>query len=80
VFAAWVGLLSVHARRAGLFTTFLGYWGVGAAFALVLIPVGDAMYIGWLASMGFLALGYWPGGRPPAWDGTELGDAATERA
>jgi hypothetical protein len=79
VFAAWVGLLSVHARRVGLFTTFLGYWGVGAAFALVLIPVGDAMYIGWLASMGFLALGYWPGGRPAAWGGTKQGDAATAR-
>ena len=26
VFASWVGLLSVHARRVGLFTTFLGYW------------------------------------------------------
>jgi hypothetical protein len=79
VFALWVGLLSIHAQRAGLFTTFLGYWGIGAAFALVLFPVGDAMYIGWLASMAFLALGYWPGGRPPAWDGPG-GAAATERA
>jgi len=52
VFAVWVAWSSVYAMRAGLFTSFLGYWGVGAAAALVLLPVGDAMYIGWLASVG----------------------------
>ena len=71
VFAAWVGLASLHAMRVGLLTRFLGYWGIGAAGALVLLPLGDAMFIGWLASMGILALGYWPGGRPPAWESTK---------
>lgn len=67
VFAAWVGLASLEAMRVGLLTRFLGYWGMGAAGALIVLPVGDAMFIGWLASIGILALGYWPGGRPPAW-------------
>jgi hypothetical protein len=67
VFAVWVGALSLYAMRLGLLTTFLGYWGVGAAGALIFLPIGDAMYIGWLASMGALAWGYWPGGRPEAW-------------
>lgn len=71
VFAAWVGIASLHAMRVGLLTRFLGYWGIGAAGALVLLPLGDAMFIGWLASMGILALGYWPGGRPPAWESTK---------
>jgi hypothetical protein len=71
VFAVWLGLASVEAMRVGLLTRFLGYWGVGAAGALVLLPVGDAMFIGWLASIGILALGYWPGGRPPAWQSNQ---------
>jgi hypothetical protein len=71
VFAAWVGWASLEAMRVGLLTRFLGYWGIGAAGALVLLPLGDAMFIGWLASIGILALGYWPGGRPPAWQSTQ---------
>ncbi|MCW3063170.1 MAG: hypothetical protein JWN32_342 [Solirubrobacterales bacterium] len=67
VFAVWVGALSYHARRVELLTTFLGYWGVGAAAAMVLLPVGDAMYVGWLASMAVLSWGYWPGGMPAGW-------------
>jgi hypothetical protein len=70
VFAVWLGMTSLEAMRVGLLTRFLGYWGIGAAGALVLLPVGDAMFIGWLASIGILALGYWPGGRPPAWQST----------
>lgn len=68
VFGLWVGLLSSQAMKVGLLTSFLGYWGIAAAGALVLLPIGDAMFIGWLVSMGFLAVGYWPGGRPEAWD------------
>jgi hypothetical protein len=67
VFAVWVGVLSIHARRANLLTTFLSYWGIGAAAAMVLLPIGDAMYVGWLASMALLAWGYWPGGLPEGW-------------
>jgi hypothetical protein len=65
--AFWTGLASVELMRAGLLDRFLGYWGFGACAALALLPIGDAMLIGWLGSVGILALGYWPGGRPEAW-------------
>jgi hypothetical protein len=71
-FAAWVGIASMEMMRVGLLDRFLAYWGFGAALSLVLFAIGDAMFIGWLGSIGIIALGYWPGGRPPAWQ-----DAAT---
>jgi hypothetical protein len=67
VLALWIGLASLEMMRVGLLERFLGYWGFGACVALVLLPIGDAMFIGWLGSIGVLALGYWPGGRPEAW-------------
>jgi hypothetical protein len=67
VLACWIGLASLEMMRVGLLERFLGYWGFGACVALVLLPIGDAMFIGWLGSIGVLALGYWPGGRPEAW-------------
>ncbi|MEY2517697.1 MAG: hypothetical protein QOJ89_5055 [bacterium] len=66
-FGLWLALTSLQAMKVGLLTRFLGYWGAGAGGALVLLPVGDAMFIGWLASIGILALGWWPGGCPAAW-------------
>jgi hypothetical protein len=67
VLAFWIGLASLEMMRVGLLERFLGYWGFGACLALVLLPIGDAMFVGWLGSIGVLALGYWPGGRPEAW-------------
>jgi hypothetical protein len=29
------------------------------------------MMAGWIGSVGVLAFGWWPGGRPLAWDSTE---------
>jgi hypothetical protein len=56
------------AARVGLLTKTLGYWGVGAAVAAVLVPVaGQGLVMGWLASVALLLLGWWPGGRGPAW-------------
>jgi len=69
--AVWFAFLAVGAMRVGLLSRFLGYWGVAGGVALVLLPVGDAMLAAWLASVGILALGFWPGGRPAAWDSTE---------
>jgi hypothetical protein len=66
-FALWLGVASLEMMRVGLLDRFLCYWGFGACGALVLLPVGDALFIGWLGSIGILALGYWPGGRPEAW-------------
>jgi hypothetical protein len=67
VFAFWVGVASVQLMRVELLDRFLAYWGFGACIGLVLLPIGDAMFIGWLGSLGVIALGYWPGGRPPGW-------------
>jgi hypothetical protein len=68
VLATWVALSSLGMMRVGLLDRFLAYWGFAACGALVLaLPVGDAMFIAWLGSIGILALGYWPGGRPEAW-------------
>jgi hypothetical protein len=67
VFAAWVGIATVQMMRVELLDRFMGYWGLGACISLVLLPIGDAMFIAWLGSIGIIALGYWPGGRPAGW-------------
>jgi hypothetical protein len=67
VFALWLGLASLEMMRVGLLDRFLCYWGFGACGALAFLAIGDALFIGWLGSIGVLALGYWPGGRPEAW-------------
>lgn len=68
VFATWLGYASLRASRVGLLTPSLGIWGVLSALSGTVSPVGDALFIGWLASAGFLFLGVWPGGRPQSWD------------
>lgn len=69
VFGAWIGLASYYAMNVGLLTRFLAIWGIAAGAATGLtLPFGEALFVGWLGSVGLLALGYWPGGRPPAWD------------
>lgn len=67
VLAAWIALTSLEMGRTALLDKFLLYWGLGACGSLVLLPIGDAMFVAWLGSIGILALGYWPGGRPEAW-------------
>jgi hypothetical protein len=67
-FGIWVTVLSLMAMRVGLLTRFLGIWGIGSGLASTLLPIGNALFIGWLASVSVIALGWWPGGRPPAWD------------
>jgi hypothetical protein len=73
VFAAWVGIASLQLMRVELLDRFLGYWGLGACISLVLLPIGDAMFIGWLGSIGVIALGYWPGGRSRGWQTASAG-------
>jgi hypothetical protein len=68
-FGIWISLASHEATSVGLLTRFLGIFGIAAGLTTVLgIPVAPALFAGWLASVGALAAGYWPGGRPPAWD------------
>ena len=65
----WVSLASLEAMRTGLLTRFLGIFGIGAGLATAIsFPVGPFLFIGWLGSVAILALGWWPGGRPPAWE------------
>lgn len=67
VFGIWLILLALRAMAVGLLTRLLGYWGVGAGVAGMLLPIGDTLFIGWLASVSCLAWGSWPGGVPRAW-------------
>ena len=69
-FALAVGmvLVSLNAMRAGLLTRMLGYLGIAAGALMVIISGGmPIVQIFWLAALGFILLGRWPGGAPPAW-------------
>jgi hypothetical protein len=69
LFGLWLGMVCLDMIRVGLLTRFLGYFGFAAAVTTAIgFPAGDALFFGWLGSVGILALGYWPGGRPPAWE------------
>jgi hypothetical protein len=62
-------LVSINAMRVGLLTRFMGVLGciVGALF---IVPLGSAFVVQgfWLIAFGFILLGRWPNGRPPAWE------------
>src|SRR5205085_709752 len=78
------GMIALNAMRAGLLSRFMGVLGVilGALFALPILPA-PPLQIFWLAAVGFLFSGRWPGyGRGPAWDsGEEIPwPSAAERA
>ena len=62
-------LISLNAMRAGLLTRFMGILGIIVGVLLVL-PIGSPVPIVqwfWLAALGYLLLGRWPGGVPSAW-------------
>jgi hypothetical protein len=59
-------LVSLNAMRAGLLTRLFGYTGIVAGAMLVLFPL-PVVQIFWLAGLGMLFLGRWPGGDLPAW-------------
>jgi hypothetical protein len=67
--AVGVVLLSMNAMRVGLLTRFMGILGilVGALFVFPLDQPGIVRWF-WLVSLGFLFLGRWPNGIPPAWE------------
>lgn len=70
VFGIWVSLASYEGMRVGIFTRFLGVFGIGTgvASAIGITAVAASLFMGWIVSVSLLALGWWPGGRPPAWD------------
>ena len=63
-------LIALNAMRVGLLTKFMGYLGMIAAGAsLLLIGSAPALLIEvfWLLAVGYLLFGRWPNGDPPAW-------------
>lgn len=64
-------LISQAAMRAGLLTRFIGILGivVGVLYVLgTLFPLGtDMIRLFWLIAVGLIVMGWWPGGRGPAW-------------
>lgn len=65
----WIALVSYDGMQVGLLTRFLCVFGIGAGAMTVIgmADAGQALFLGWLVSVSLLALGWWPGGRPPAW-------------
>jgi hypothetical protein len=65
-------LVNLNAMRAGLLSRFMGIIGIitGALLVLPLSP-SPIVQIFWLAAVGALFLGRWPGGRGPAWESGE---------
>jgi MFS family permease len=65
-------VIAQSAMRVGLLTKFLGILGivVGALYVLgVVFPLGtDAIRLFWIVAVGLVVLGWWPGGRGPAWE------------
>jgi hypothetical protein len=63
-------LVALNAMRVGLLTRFVGYLGIAAAAAsLLLIGSAPALLIEvfWLLAVAYLLAGRWPNGDPPAW-------------
>jgi hypothetical protein len=66
-------LICLNAMRSGLLTRFMGILGMITG-ALLVFPIGAPLPIVqcfWLFMLGVLFLGKWPGGTPPAWQGSE---------
>jgi hypothetical protein len=66
-------MLPLRARRVGLLTPFMGIIGAiaGALIVFQLAGVSAIVQGFWLAALGVLLLGRWPGGRGPAWESGE---------
>ncbi len=66
-------MLPLRARRVGLLTPFMGILGAiaGALVVFQLAGVSAIVQGFWLAALGLIFLGRWPGGRGPAWESGE---------
>lgn len=57
---------SLHAMRAGLLTRF---WGtLGMALGVAILFFGPFALFFFFIPVGLMIAGWWPGGRPPAWE------------
>lgn len=74
--ALTVGMISacLGAMRSGLLTRWMSVVGIFAAL-LIFLPIGGETLTlvpaFWLAAMGLLYMGRWPGEEPPAWSAGE---------
>lgn len=59
-------MVSLNAMRVGLLTRLMGYIGIVTGVMLVLFQL-PIVQIFWIAALGVLFSGRWPGGVPPAW-------------
>ncbi len=69
IMAVSFALIALNAMRVGLLTRFMGILGIFVGL-LFIIRIGSQLPIVhafWLVAMGFLILGRWPNGMPPAW-------------
>ena len=66
VLAIGLILVSVNAMRVGLLTKLFGFLGIIAGAMLIICPLA-VIHTFWLAGLGILYLGRWPGGDLPAW-------------
>ncbi len=63
-------LISLSGMRVGLLTRFLGYLGIVAGVASMLLvgsPPAVILQVFWLSALAYLFSGRWPSGVPPAW-------------
>jgi hypothetical protein len=70
VLAVGFVLIALNAMRVGLLPKFVGYIGIAAAAASLLLigsPIGLFIEVLWLLSVAYLLSGRWPNGDPPAW-------------
>ncbi|MBA2763185.1 MAG: hypothetical protein H0U42_00665 [Thermoleophilaceae bacterium] len=69
VVGVWVAWLAYELMRTGLTTRSVAVFGIAAAVVPIIAPaVGTGVLIGWAGSVAIILFGYWPGGRPPAWE------------
>jgi hypothetical protein len=65
-FVVAVAYTALHAMRTGLLTRF---WGtLGMALGVSLLFLGFVGVLVFILALGILFAGWWPGGRPPAWE------------
>ncbi len=71
---AGIIVVSINAIRVGLLTRWMGVIGIFSG-VLIFLPIGGATLeivpAFWMAGMGVLFMGRWPGGDPPAWPSGE---------
>ena len=65
-----VGMVYVPlwAMRTGLLTRFWGSLGMAIGVVVVIIPPAQLALMLWMAAIGLMLIGIWPGSRPPAWE------------